>query len=148
MGSQVGGAIGGKANSPAQYAAPFSSPGGVTQNQQDLADYTYGQNLTESQAQFTPQGAGGGAGMSTMATQAATGAQIGKALNLGSMSDTDAEAEYKAYTVANQIQDINNTSEQTAFNQSVGGLSGLANLANQSSTAGAYGAGASSVGSG
>lgn len=102
---------GGEDKNPQQTQYPsFTSPGGVTGPQTSLADYDYGQNLLTGQGEFEGGGEGGGTGMSTMATQVAGGANIGKALDLGKMSDTDQSAEYSAYQNAINIDQQNNAS--------------------------------------
>src|SRR5277367_655249 len=98
VGSEVGGKVGGGESVDQQQYPYFTSPGGVTPEQTALADYDYGQNLTEGQAQFgNEQGSnagGGGNALSTMATQVAGGANINKALDLAGMSDKDQTAAY------------------------------------------------------
>ena len=94
--SQVGSEVGGKAAgsldvNQTQYPY-FTSPGGVTPQQTALADYDYGQNLTQGQAQFEGSDEGGGPSLSTMASQVASGANTGKALDLAKMSDVDQNA--------------------------------------------------------
>jgi hypothetical protein len=110
--SSIGGEIGGKAASglnPNQQQYPFfQSSGGITPEQGALSEYDYGQNLTEAAAQFEGSGQGGGPSLSSMATQAAGGANIGKALQSGSMSDTNQGAEYGAYQTGINIDQQNN----------------------------------------
>jgi hypothetical protein len=115
--SSVGGEIGGKAaggEDVNQQQYPFfTSPGGITSEQQSLAEYDYGQNLTAGQAQFGNSplaGEGGGNALSTMASQVAGGANMGKALDLARMSDVNQGADYGAYQTAIGIDQANNAS--------------------------------------
>jgi hypothetical protein len=90
----------------------FTSEGGITPEQQALADFTYGQNLLgEANAYGTS-----GLGQSTMATQGAEGAATGRAQQMGQMSDINTGAEYGAYQnqVANLEQGLQN---QQTLNQ-------------------------------
>lgn len=104
--SSIGGEIGGKIGNTQNPA--FTSTGGITPQQQALADYGYGQNLLEDVAQFeTPSQPGGGAAMSTMATQAAGGANTGRALAEAGMSDVNQNAAYDAYKVGIATQQQN-----------------------------------------
>ena len=80
VGSEVGGKVGGGLDVDQQQFPYFTSPGGVTPQQTALAEYDYGQNLTQGQAQFEGSDEGGGPSLSTMATQVAGGANIGKAI--------------------------------------------------------------------
>jgi hypothetical protein len=131
--SQVGGDVGGKiggSTSVDQTQFPFfTSPGGVTPQQQSLAEYDFGQNLTEGQAQFEGSGQGGGPSLSTMATQTAGGANTGQALDLARMSDVNQGAALGAFDNAINISQQNNTNalaeNQTAV-QSLGQLAGQA----------------------
>jgi hypothetical protein len=72
----AGGDIGGKA----------TAGGGVSPQQQALAQYNFGQNEIQNNAQFAQLP------LSTMKTQADTGAFANKALQLSQMSDADAKA--------------------------------------------------------
>lgn len=108
IGSSVGGKIGGGESVNQQQYPFFQSTGGVTPQQSALADYDYGQNLLEGQAQFEGSGEGGGPSLSTMARQVAGGANMGKALQLGSMSDVNQGAEYGAYQTGINIDQQNN----------------------------------------
>jgi hypothetical protein len=110
--SSVGSEIGGKAAgnldvNQTQYPF-FHSPGGITPQQTALSEYDYGQNLTEGQAQFEGSGQGGGPSLSTMASQVAGGANIGKALDLAHASDVNQGAEYGAYQTGIGIDQQNN----------------------------------------
>ena len=133
VGSEVGGKVAGGTSVDQQQYPYFTSPGGVTPQQQSLGDYNYGQNLTESQGQFDPQSQpGGGASLSTMATQAAGGANMGKALDLASMSDTNQNAELAAYDNAIKTSQQNNENalaQNETLTQSLGQLAGQASSA-------------------
>jgi hypothetical protein len=144
VGSEVGGkAAGGESVDQQQYPY-FTSPGGVTPQQQTLADYDYGQNLTEGQAQFGGGDAGGGNALSTMATQVAGGANMGNALNLASMSDVDQGADYSAYGNAINIAQQNNEAALAEQEQSLQNTTSLASLAG-SAAGGAAGTKASTT---
>jgi hypothetical protein len=129
--SSIGGEIGGKAaggeNVNQQQYPFFQSAGGITPQQQALSEYDYGQNLTESQAQFEGSGQGGGPSLSSMATQAAGGANIGKALQSGGMSDVNQGAEFGAYQTGVGIDQQNNEAllaeQQQTQQQALQGLS-------------------------
>ena len=108
IGSEVGGKAAGSLDVNQQQYPFFQSPGGVTPQQGALAEYDYGQNLTEGQAQFGQGDEGGGNALSTMASQVAGGANMGKALQLGGMSDVNQGAEYGAYQNAINIDQQNN----------------------------------------
>lgn len=101
-------------DSPQQLnVPPFLSSGGVTPEQQTLANFGYGQDLMGQAAQF----GGSGTGMSTMATQGAEGGANTGAQAVGGFSDTNTGAEYTDY--GNQV---------TAFEQ---GLQNDITLSNQ-----------------
>ena len=135
--SQVGGDIGGKAaggeNVDQQQYPFFTSPGGVTPEQTAFADYNYGQNLTAGQAQFGNEvgsnAGGGGNALSTMASQVAGGANIGKAIQLGGMSDVNQGAAYSAYGNAENISQQNNENALAEQEQSLADETSLASLA-------------------
>lgn len=132
------GGQGGKDSPTNVNIPPFLSSGGITPQQQDLAQYTLGQNLTAENSMFGSSGTG----MSTMATQGDTGAFRTEAQDLGKMSDVDQSASYQLYQndVASQIQDLKN---QTALDQGNGqSLNALAQLVGSgfgSGTAGSLG---------
>jgi hypothetical protein len=131
--SSVGSEIGGKAAgnldvNQTQYPF-FTSPGGVTPQQTALSEYDYGQNLTEGQAQFEGSGEGGGPSLSTMASQVAGGANIGKAIQSGSMSDVNQGAEYGAYQNAINIDQQNNEAMLAENEQNLSNATSLASLA-------------------
>ena len=129
VGGEVGGKIGGSQSADQQQFPYFTSPGGVTPEQTALADYDYGQNLTQGQAQFEGSDEGGGASLSTMASQVAGGANIGKAINLGSMSGVDQGAAYSAYGNAENIAQQNNENALAEQDQNLAQQSTLASLA-------------------
>lgn len=101
---------------------PFLSSGGITPQQQSLADFTYGQDLTGEASLF----GGSGTGMSTMATQGAEGAANTKAQAMGGMSDADQNAMYTDY--GNQVKAEEQALQNniTLDNQNSSSLSGLA----------------------
>ena len=142
VGSEVGGKVGGDTSVDQQQFPYFTSPGGVTPEQTALADYDYGQNLTEGQAQFgnSPQGGeGGGNALSTMASQVAGGANIGKAITLAGLSDTDQDAAYKAFGNAENIDQQNNESALAEQEQSLQQSTSLASLAGKAAGGSAAG---------
>jgi hypothetical protein len=134
---------GGKGGDAQQTQYPyFQSAGGVTPEQTSLADYDYGQNLLTGQGEFEGGGEGGAAGMSTMATQVAGGANMGKALNLATSSDADQSAEYSAYQNAISIDQQNQSNALTDQTQSnadltstIGTLAGITSAKPTTSTA-------------
>jgi hypothetical protein len=138
MSQQIGSAAGGKlasSENPSQQQYPFfQSSGGVTPQQGALAEYDYGQNLTEGQAQFEGTGQGGGPSLSTMATQVAGGANTGQALDLARMSDVNQGAEYGAYQTGINIDQQNN--EAALAEQQQGQQTALSDLAAGQSAAG------------
>lgn len=127
--ASIGGDIGGKVGageSVNQFQFPyFTSPGGVTPQQTALANYDYGQNLLEALAAFGSESQpGGGASLSTMATQAAGGANIGRALDLSHMSDVDQQAKYEAFRNSENIAQQNSTNAIAEQNQNLAALTG------------------------
>lgn len=129
VGSEVGGKAAGGENVN-QYQFPyFTSPGGVTPEQSALAEYDYGQNLTQGQAQFEGSDQGGGPSLSTMATQVAGGANTGKALNLAGMSDVNQGAAYSAYGNAENIAQQNDQNALAEQEQSLAAQTSLQSLA-------------------
>ena len=140
VGGEVGGKIGGSQSVDQQQFPYFTSPGGVTPEQTALADYDYGQNLTEGQGQFgNTEGPGGGNALSTMASQVAGGANMGKAINLAGLSDTNQGAEFSAFQNAENIDQQNNTTALAEQDQSLAQSTSLATLAGKAAgaTAGA-----------
>jgi hypothetical protein len=130
VGSEIGGKAAGGLDVNQQQYPFFQSPGGVTPQQGALAEYDYGQNLTESQGQFDPASQpGGGASLSTMATQTAGGANIGKALNLAGSSDVNEGADYGAYGNAENIDQQNNQNLLAENEQNLSNATTLASLA-------------------
>jgi hypothetical protein len=131
IGGDVGGKVGGGASVDQTQFPFFTSPGGVTPQQSALAEYDYGQQLTEGQAQFEGSGEGGGPSLSTMATETAGGANIGKALNLAGSSDTNQNADLSAFNNAINISQQNNQNALAENEQSLENQSSLASLAGQ-----------------
>jgi hypothetical protein len=129
VGSEIGGKAAGSLDVNQQQYPFFQSPGGVTPQQGALAEYDYGQNLTEGQAQFEGSGEGGGPSLSTMATQTAGGANIGKALNLAGSSDVNQGADYSAYGNAINIDQQNNQNLLAENEQNLSNATSLASLA-------------------
>lgn len=122
LGSKVAGAAsGGKGGgSPEQVNfPPFFSPGGITPEQEALAQY----GLQEADVATGQTFGSSGTGMSTMATQATAGNRMGKAVAEGDMSNTDEDAMFKAFQ-----------NEQTAATQNLSNQSELSNLATQNLT--------------
>ena len=106
----AGSAKGGSSSSPEGVnIPPFYSPGGITPEQQALADYGMSESGVATGAAF----GNSGTGMSTMATQAGTGNRMGKAITEGTMSNTDEDAMYSAYKNEQEatIQGLKNQSE-------------------------------------
>lgn len=136
--SEVGGEVGGKTGGAEQTQYPyFQSPGGVTPQQTALADYDYGQNLTQGQAQFEGSDQGGGPSLSTMATQVAGGANMGKAETLAKLSDTDQDASFKAFQNAENIDQQNNANSLADQEQGTQTATTLASLAGKAAGAAA-----------
>ena len=139
VGSEVGGKVGGSTSVDQQQFPYFTSPGGVTPQQTALADYDYGQNLTQGQAQFEGSDQGGGASLSTMASQVAGGANMGKAINLAGLSDTDQGAAYSAFGNAENIDQQNNENALAEQEQSLQQSTSLASLAGKAAGGSAAG---------
>ena len=139
VGSEVGGKVGGDTSVDQQQYPYFTSPGGVTPQQTALADYDYGQNLTQGQAQFEGSDQGGGNALSTMASQVAGGANIGKAINLAGLSDTDQGAAYSAFGNAENIDQQNNENALAEQEQSLQQSTSLASLAGKAAGGSAAG---------
>jgi hypothetical protein len=129
VGSEVGGKAAGGLDVNQQQYPFFTSPGGVTPQQSALSEYDYGQNLTEGQAQFEGSGEGGGPSLSTMATQTAGGANIGKAITSAGLSDVDQGANYSAYGNAINIDQQNNQNLLAENEQTLSNATSLASLA-------------------
>jgi len=129
VGSEIGGKAAGGLDVNQQQYPFFTSPGGVTPQQSALSEYDYGQNLTEGQAQFEGSGEGGGPSLSTMATQTAGGANIGKAIQSGAMSDVNQGAEYSSYGNAINIDQQNNQNLLAENEQNLSNATSLASLA-------------------
>ena len=139
VGSEIGGKVGGSTSVDQQQFPYFTSPGGVTPQQTALADYDYGQNLTQGQAQFEGSDQGGGASLSTMASQVAGGANMGKAINLAGLSDTDQGAAYSAFGNAENIDQQNNENALAEQEQSLQQSTSLASLAGKAAGGSAAG---------
>jgi hypothetical protein len=119
---------------------PFESAGGVTPQQSELGQYTYGENLLGQASQF----GGSGTGQSTMATQGAEGAANTQAQQMGEMSDTDQSAMYQLYQndVQNELQGLQNQAGSGAnTNLNLGSLASAAGFGTGSS--GSFGTGTS-----
>jgi hypothetical protein len=139
VGSEIGGKAAGGLDVNQQQYPFFTSPGGVTPQQSALSEYDYGQNLTEGQAQFEGSGEGGGPSLSTMATQTAGGANIGKAITSAGLSDVNQGADYSAYGNAINIDQQNNQNLLAENEQNLSNATTLATLAG-SATGGQAGA--------
>jgi hypothetical protein len=129
VGSEIGGKAAGGLDVNQQQYPFFTSPGGVTPQQSALSEYDYGQNLTEGQAQFGQGFEGGGNALSTMATQTAGGANIGKAITSAGLSDVDQGANYSAYGNAENIDQQNNQNLLAENEQNLSNATSLASLA-------------------
>jgi hypothetical protein len=134
IGSEVGGKAAGSLDVNQTQYPFFQSPGGITPQQQSLSDYDYGQNLTEGQAQFEGSGEGGGPSLSSMASQVAGGANMGKAITSGGMSDVNQGAELGAFDNAINIDQQNN--QNLLAEQQTNLQTALTNIGNAQSTAG------------
>jgi hypothetical protein len=113
-------------DSPQQInVPPFLSSGGITPEQQTLAEFTKGQDLTGQATAF----GGEGLGDSTMATQGAEGAANTEAQTIGGMSDIDQNAMFTDYgnQVTAEEQGLQN--DITLGNQNDASLSSLASAA-------------------
>jgi hypothetical protein len=129
VGSEIGGKTAGGENVNQNQYPFFQSPGGITPQQGALAEYDYGQNLTEGQAQFGGGHEGGGNALSTMASQVAGGANIGKAIQSGGMSDVNQGADYSAFGNAINIDQQNNENLLAENEQNLQNATSLASLA-------------------
>ena len=116
--AKIGGSVAGAAKgggSPQQVNfPPFNSPGGITPEQEALAQY----GMQEADVATGQTFGSSGTGMSTMATQATAGNRTAKGIAEGSMSDTDEDAMFKAFQ-----------NDQTAAIQGLQNQSTLSNLA-------------------
>ena len=137
--SDIGGAGASSKGADQQQYPYFTSSGGVTPEHTALADYDYGQNLTQGQAQFEGSDAGGGPSLSTMASQVAGGANIGKAINLAGLSDTNQGAAYSAFGNAENIDQQNNENALAEQEQSLQQSTSLASLAGKAAGGSAAG---------
>jgi hypothetical protein len=103
----------------------FQSSGGITPQQQEFGQFTYGENLLGQGSMF----GGEGLGDSTMATQGAEGAKNTEAEQMGQMSDTDQSAMYQLYQndVQNELQGLQNqASTQPNASANLGSLASAA----------------------
>ena len=134
-----GGSGGGKLNVQDVNIPAFTSSGGITPQQQELGQYSYGQDLL-AQGNLFAGDKGMGTGMSTMATQGAEGAKNTEAQQLAGYSDTDQGAMYQLYQ--NQVggfeQSLQNDLTLQNANQAVAGqdLSSLVKAAGFSAGSG------------
>jgi hypothetical protein len=104
------GSSGGKGTPENVDIPPFISAGGVTPQQQNLGQYSYGQDLTAQASLF----GGSGTGDSTMATQGAAGARNTAAEQMAGMSDTNQKAMYDLYgndvsAISQELQNASTT---------------------------------------
>lgn len=97
MSNLFGGSSGSNKGAQNLFVPAFTSPGGVTGQQSDLANYLMGQSDINQANEFSQ-----GTGMSTMLTQLANGAGFGGAQELGQMSDINQGAAYADYSNAVQ----------------------------------------------
>ena len=106
---------------------PFESSGGITPEQQALAQFGYGSDL-QAQGQLF---GGSGTGMSTMDTMGDIGARNQEAMQQAQMSDTNEQAQYNLYQNDVGTEEAQLQQGQQSVNSlfSGGGLSGLASLA-------------------
>lgn len=111
VGSSVAGAAKGGSSPQDVNIPPFYSQGGITPEQEALAQY----GMDEANVATGSTFGGSGTGMSTMATQAATGNRMGKAVAEGTLSNTDEDAMYKAYQNDQQAE-IQGLTNQTTLN--------------------------------
>jgi hypothetical protein len=113
-------------DSPQQInVPPFLSSGGVTPQQQEFANFTYGQDLLGQASAF----GGEGLGDSTMATQGAEGAANTGAQTVGGSSDTNQGAMFTDYQNQVQAEEQGLANDITLGNQNNQSLSSLATAA-------------------
>lgn len=96
---------------------------GVSPQQAALAQYLYGQQLVKDQSQLAHTNTG----ISTMSTQMAGGARIGKALRLAGIGQTNADAIGKAQQSLAQTQGTAAGQQAAAADQGFGGNQGSLN---------------------
>lgn len=109
--SLAGAAKGG--GSPQQVnIPPFYSSGGITPEQETLAQF----GKQEANVATGNTFGSSGTGMSTMATQGTAGNRMGQAVAEGTMSNTDEDAMYKAYQNDVQAEEQNLTNTTTLNN--------------------------------
>ena len=121
LGNIVSG-ISGLASGNQQNFNPVQQPGGISPQQEDFTTYGYNENLVADASTF----AGSGTGESTMATQAATGARLGKAEGEGQISDTNAGAILSANRIGEGASAAANTTSQQGLNSLFSSLNSLA----------------------
>ena len=126
IGTSVAGAAKGASSPQDVNIPPFYSSGGITPEQETLAQFGNQQADVATGQTFGSSGTG----MSTMATQATAGNRTAQGVNEGTMSNTDEDAMYKAYE-----------NEQQAEIQGLQNQSTLSNLATQQLTTGVNQAG-------
>ena len=109
MGGMMGGGKGGG-------GGKTSTAGGVSPEQQALAQYTYGENVIGDRQKFAQQGMG----PSTNETLSVAGSRFKEAQDLAEMSDKD----FKAMQAFNQQQANSLQSVAGSAGQLLGGLGG------------------------
>jgi hypothetical protein len=98
-----------------------STQGGISPEQQALAQYTFGQNVIGDRALFGgTSGPGAGMGPSTNETQAVAGSRFHEAEQAANMSDAD----FKAMQAYNQQQSNALTSIAGQAGQALGSIGG------------------------
>ena len=102
--------------------------GGITPEQAALAEYGFGGSLLPAMGQF-PQGAS----LSTMARQAATGANWGKALEEANLSDANQQTQQEITNAQNAQSAQSSSQLNTALGKLIG--SGLGSQPSTTATA-------------
>jgi hypothetical protein len=97
-------------------ASKTNASGGISPEQQALAQYTFGESVIGDRQQF----AGQGMGPSTSETQAVGGSRFGEAQQAAQMSDAD----YQAMVAYNQQQINSLTQAASGAGSLLGGLGG------------------------
>ena len=95
--------------------------GGITPQQQALAQYGYGEDLLGQANLFGTSGTG----MSTMATQGAEGAKNTEAMQEASMSDTDESAFQQMTNLANAQNQQSGSGLASGLGELAGSIGGL-----------------------
>lgn len=112
LGNLVSG-IQGLASGNNQFFSPVPQFfGGITPNMEDLAQYGYQEGLLKDASDFAKTGTG----MSTMATQASTGTELGKAQKEGQLSDLVAGAALQAIQTGESASATGNTLNAQSLN--------------------------------